>query len=178
MMERDDISVVLEGLYPDFARQFSFDLLAATFQSAPYNKFRVFDRMVDDVTQIISYKEREDFFSMLVSEFVTYMEMVKSGNTERSLSYTDIEGQQHILPSVKAVAIYMIDVDMPKLMPHLDEEYVKSFRMPEILPAGRMCMTNGVSFSSQSRPCSSYLFPDRYVLPCCSSSHYSPRFYI
>ena len=147
MMERDDISLVLEGLYPDFSDHFSLDLLEATFQDTSYRKFRIFDRIVYGNPALISYKEREKSFTMQVCEFVTYLKMKQSGATGGSLDYTDEDGAKKTIASVKDVTIYMIDVDLTTKMPQLDRHYTGCFRMPEILPGGQMCMTNGVSCS-------------------------------
>ena len=97
MMERDDISLVLEGLYSDFSGHFSLDLLEATFQDTSYRKFRIFDRRVNGNPAIISYKEREKSFTMQVGEFVTYMKMKQSGATCGSLDYTDVDGAKRLL---------------------------------------------------------------------------------
>ena len=39
---------------------------------------------------------------------------------------------------------YMTDVDMPKVLHEVEEQYWRTFKIQEILPAGAWCMMNHV----------------------------------
>ena len=39
---------------------------------------------------------------------------------------------------------YMTDVDMPKVLHEVEEQYRRTFKIQEILPAGAWCMMNHV----------------------------------
>ena len=58
-------------------------------------------------------------------------------------SLVDAEGKAHSIDTEDTV-YYMTDVDMPKEMHEVEEQYWQTFKIREILPAGAWCMMNHV----------------------------------
>lgn len=75
LMERDDITVILEGLYDQSIDIPSFlDTLGRSFSDAPFAKFRQFSRQPSHVTGRIEYEEMDGFLAMDVStEYLDYL---------------------------------------------------------------------------------------------------------
>lgn len=63
--------------------------------------------------------------------------------------------------------IYMIDFDLPKLLPSLHEDFVKNFRLTSCLPGGDHCMMQSVN--AGGRP---FMGPNFYVTPPASFTHF------
>jgi len=61
----------------------------------------------------------------------------------------------------------MIDVDMKRLTPLLNENFLESFELPAVLPGGSHCMMNSVT--PDARP---FMGPNLYVTPPASFTHF------
>ena len=61
--------------------------------------------------------------------------------------FEDHLGKEHSL-RVWTSALYMIDVDIMRLMPVLNENFIESFELPAVLPGGSHCMMNSVRTKS------------------------------
>jgi hypothetical protein len=143
-MERDDITVVCEGLFGLMKNEEEFlESVERAFGDDPYHRFRQFDRVEEDGH--VSYNEHDGYISMKVSDFLSYLAILRDPATgDRLFSYVDATGSQQTIADALNVVYYMIDVDMPKFLHQLDEEYKQNFKMKEILPGGAWCMMNHV----------------------------------
>ena len=55
----------------------------------------------------------------------------------------DAEGKNHRIDAEDTV-YYMTDVDLPKVLQEVEEQYRRTLKIKEILPAGAWCMMNHV----------------------------------
>jgi hypothetical protein len=69
-------------------------------------------------------------------------------------------GQPVLELDVVKDVIYMIDLDMAKILPRTYDDFVENFKMKEILPGGKWCMMNALPASS--RP---FMGPNMYITP-------------
>lgn len=146
MMERDDITVISEGLIstsslnPDFR---DVDFFRAVLGEDYYHKFRRFDTIPDN-DGFQTCIEVDEMYSMQVGEYIRYLEKrrnIMAGNTkeDRSFSFVDHQGRAKEVDA-GASSLYMIDADINKVMPSLYVNFLESFRYPQILPGGTHCM--------------------------------------
>jgi hypothetical protein len=63
---------------------------------------------------------------------------------EPTFTFEDHLGKTHSV-GVGTSALYMIDVDMKRLTPLLNRNFLESFELPAVLPGGSHCMMNSVS---------------------------------
>jgi len=153
MHERDDITVISRGLLnmskvdPSL---WSLEYLRKCVGREFYHKFRRFDRIVDE-NGIETYTEKDTLYSMRFEDYVQYCERreshLKEGRAdveEPTFTFEDHLGKTHIL-GVWSSALYMIDVDIKRLTPLLNENFLNSFELPAVLPGGSHCMMNSVS---------------------------------
>lgn len=61
----------------------------------------------------------------------------------------------------------MIDVDMKRLTPLLNQNFLESFELPAVLPGGSHCMMNSVTPDAQP-----FMGPNLYVTPPASFTHF------
>jgi hypothetical protein len=54
----------------------------------------------------------------------------------------------------------MLDLDMIKMLPRAYDEFVREFKIPEIIPGGKHCLMNAVN--SNGRP---FMGPNIYMTP-------------
>ena len=146
MMQRDDITVVSEGLFPRARMdKFSPHFILKDTMDQFYHKFRQFKRV--EVDGLVTYHELDGYLSMRVSKFFAYQELrwrLQNGGTEDSrFTYEDDEGKCHVI-DVSDNIIYMVDVEMSTYTPHLDCHFKKYFELEEALPGGEWCMMNSV----------------------------------
>ena len=94
LMERDDITVICEGLYDhthfinaDYMKDFLYDL-GYNFGTIPYAKFRQFKRIVTNTTddrtvknkEYVTYEEVDGYRSMnVLSEYIPYLQQTVFG---------------------------------------------------------------------------------------------------
>ena len=140
MMEKDDISVVSEGLIGPC--EIPLDAIRENFGEWPYHKFR---RFVRKSVNGFSFLEKQNgFVSMKLPDFVTYLRL-RQANKGAPFSFCDAGGKEHRIENVADVVLYMIDCDVPKFLPKLNEDYRDHFKIKKILPGGKFCMMNSVS---------------------------------
>jgi hypothetical protein len=65
---------------------------------------------------------------------------------EPTFTFEDHLGKTHSI-GVGTSALYMIDVDMKRLTPLLNRNFLESFELPAVLPGGSHCMMNSVSIA-------------------------------
>jgi hypothetical protein len=87
---------------------------------------------------------------MKVADYISYIRKRgavledEEDSTSRSFQFSDHLGKGHTIDVVDSV-LYMIDFDMVKLIPTLNEDFVSSFKLPGVLPGGSHCMMNCVN---------------------------------
>uniref|UniRef100_A0A7S4EEL1 DUF6824 domain-containing protein n=1 Tax=Pseudo-nitzschia australis TaxID=44445 RepID=A0A7S4EEL1_9STRA len=179
MYERDDITVISRGLLnmskvdPSL---WSLEYLRTCIGREFYHKFRRFDRTVDE-NGIVSNTEKDTLYSMRFEDYAQYCDnresYLKERNSDSSstveepeFTFEDHQGKTHTL-GVWTSALYMIDFDMNRLTPLLNENFLKSFELPAVLPGGSHCMMNSVT--ADARP---FMGPNLYVTPPASFTHF------
>lgn len=155
MMERDDITLVIEGLgegLHDLALGNIREQLGDEF----YHKFRRFDQVGPN-----EYMEVDGMLSMRLTKFMEYLERrrkylnrdyavddPKSSEVEATddcqFTFKDHKGKDQSINVVKTI-LYMIDFDIVKLLPKFHHHFSSSFKLPGIMPGGTHCMMNSVS---------------------------------
>lgn len=157
MYERDDITVISRGLLNTSKTDFSLWRLGYLRNCVGrefYHKFRRFDRVVDK-DGILSNTEKDTLYSMRFADYVEYCEkresywkglngVNSSGVEEPIFTFEDHKGKSHEI-GVWTTALYMIDVDMNRLLPLLNKNFLDSFELPAVLPGGSHCMMHSVS---------------------------------
>jgi hypothetical protein len=151
MMERNDITVISEGLVSTSSldpEYWKLEYLARVLKQEYYHKFRRFDTIKDD-DGFEKCIEVDGLHSMKVGDYIQYLierQKVFDGKetNEVSFSFVDHEGRKESIPDIGVSAIYMIDLDINKLLPNLYDNFMDSFRYPGVLPGGYHCMMNSV----------------------------------
>jgi len=87
----------------------------------------------------------------------------------KTFSFTDSYGEEKSV-NVNTEALYMIDVDLVKLLPQSFQDLQHNFKLPSILPGGNHCMMNAVNASG--RP---FMGPNLYITPPASFTHFHQR---
>lgn len=142
MMERHDVSVIMDGLLKNsFVERTHVDRLLTAFGSAVYHKFRLFDRKTDGRGKQY-FKERKRDAKMTIAEFRRYIHLVERGQSGQ-FEFTD-SNNKLCTADAKDTAVYMIDCDLSQFLPRVNAEYKSAFRLPEFLPGGAACMMNAV----------------------------------
>ncbi|GAX10199.1 hypothetical protein FisN_3Lh394 [Fistulifera solaris] len=156
LMARDDLVVVSEGLWnPAFEKLLRLEYLEAAFGNQVQHKFRMFSRKKEG-----GYAEKPEGLSMRAKDFFQYLKIkVGKEGVSRRFAFTDFKGKRHEI-DVDEVSIYMIDCDVPKILPLFYDKYVAHCKMPEILPGGEMCMMNAMN--REGRP---FMGPNLYIAP-------------
>ena len=85
---------------------------------------------------------------------------------EPQFTFLDATDKEHTI-SVGKTALYMIDVDMKRLMPWMYDNFQESFNLPSVLPGGSHCMMNPVT--PEARP---FMGPNLYITPPASFTHF------
>jgi hypothetical protein len=150
MLQRDDITVVAEGLLEGIRPELlGLEFMAQTVKD--HLRFRRYER--DSSGEYVTYEEKKGHLSMKLSDFLKYLKQRKkaldpsrNAQTETAFSFRDRE-----LKKVKVDVtdpLYLIDLDMPNRLPHLFAKFTQAVKIPEILPGGKWCMTNEVLCST------------------------------
>ena len=80
-MERDDITVVCEGLFSNLEKEKDFlEVVGRALGNEPHHKFRKFVRM-KEADDLYRYSECEGYTSMKVSDYLRYLNMVQAGGS-------------------------------------------------------------------------------------------------
>jgi len=176
MMERDDITVISEGLADEISPSlWTREYIEGCIGSEYHHKVRVFETISKKNglgRKTTELKEKSGWYSMKVSDYFQYLEQkrsVKSGSGKsgsNTFSFTDSEGKERVV-NVDKESLYMLDVDMVKLLPQLFEDVKHNFKLPGILPGGTHCMMNAVNVNG--RP---FMGPNLYISPPSSFTHF------
>jgi hypothetical protein len=145
MMQRDDVTLVSKGLVENLDEKYwDLEFIKEAYGETRYHRFRIFKRMSDG--SHVEAVER-GFLSMRICDFVDYLDMrdevLRQGSENKCFVFINGGGKQQMIDVVIDV-LYMIDVDMIKLLPCLYADFRFAFKMKEILPGGDWCLTNAV----------------------------------
>jgi len=179
MQERTDITVISRGLLnldkmdPDM---WHANYLKKVVGQEFYHKFRRFDRTIDK-NGIETYEEKDSLFSMRFGDYVDYCEQRKTflankaevsldQQDEPTFEFEDHMGNMHSV-GIATSALYMIDVDIKRLTPLLNKNFLDSFELPAVLPGGSHCMMNSVTPDAQP-----FMGPNFYMTPPASFTHF------
>jgi hypothetical protein len=133
LMERDDITVLCEGLLLGLStsgRKQFLEYVGQAFGNDPHHKFRRFERQ--DKDGVISYHECEGYVSMHIAEFLKYLDILyEEPGAADSFTLTNAKGKLETIAveDTKKHVFYMIDVDMPKNLVQLNDEYKQNFKV-------------------------------------------------
>ena len=161
VMERDDITVICEGLH-----DWSFDVqqflheFGCSFGDRSYEKFRQFMPRYDD-SGVLEYEEQDGYTTLNVKhEYLNYLARYVYGGSDFHSCEFDLQQTkssavvaEETLDSAvddagitdnQEPCIYMTDVEMATRFPSFDRLYKKKFKMEEILPGGNWCLMSHV----------------------------------
>ena len=158
MMERDDITVISEGLADSInSSLWTREYIEGCIGSEYHHKFRRFETKHVEGHPATQPTEKEGWYSMKISDYFDYLEKrhsVKSSalngteeeqrDVSKDFTFIDSGGREKTV-NVDNESLYMIDVDLVKLLPQAFEDFQNSFKLPGILPGGSHCMMNAVS---------------------------------
>ena len=167
MMERTDIAVVSEGIFNDKA--FVCDLASAednwchqirNFKSRMMTQ-QDFDSMRLGTQPLptsndypkMQFKHSEEVngnIAMKIEDYIRYLHQFNSVQDNKSKNHIftcskDKGGEMNQF-DVTCESLYMIDLDIKKLLPALFEDFEKSCHLPSLLPGGKHCMMNAVRY--------------------------------
>lgn len=155
MLERDDITMISRGFLNHSrmdASLWNLDNIAQVLRGEFYHKFRRFDRIVDE-QGFETFSEKDRLYSMRFADYARYYDqrmtytkaegLGTSHSGEATFTFLDHMNEEHSI-NVRTTALYMIDVDIKRLMPLLFQNFVDSFEMQAVLPGGSHCMMNSV----------------------------------
>ena len=152
LMERDDITVICEGLLPKLNGVSNLlDELLQRMWDRPYPKFRQFNRVQNG--DWVTYQERMDrHVIMRVDDYVRYLNIVM-GEDPSSKSFTfEEDGKEIHFEKATDVVFYLLDLSLSREFGSLFTQLNAHFKMPEILPGGDWCMQRYVSFGGTVFP--------------------------
>ena len=146
LMERDDITVISQGLVEPVkdVNEFLEALRLSYGGENPYHTFRRFDRVVKN--GYATYRERTDkHITMTMGEYVEYLTIRTTNAKDKRFVYSNLDGTVEIIEDATAVVFYLLDLDLTQYFGKFNESFRESHKMKEILPAGAWCMLSHVS---------------------------------
>jgi hypothetical protein len=157
MLQRDDITVVAEGLLEGMTPGLlSLEYMAGAVKD--HQRVRKYKRETSG--DYITYEEKKGHLSMKLSDFLEYLKQRKqalnpspNAKTETSFSFKDRELKEVEVDVTDP--LYLIDMDMPNRLPHLFAKFSQAVKIPEILPGGEWCMMNEVQYLLN--PCGDFM---------------------
>lgn len=158
MMQRDDITVISDGLAHGLeSKLYSFESVVDRCGSQYVHKIRKFSKVKRGTTKAgEAYRFSGVTLSMKVDDYAKYlvfqhdvMEKTKNGGSDVKNMYTkfhfvDHEGKRKTVDVMESV-LYLLDLDVGKLLPELHRDLYANFELPGCLPGGAHCMMNSVS---------------------------------
>eukprot|EP00956_Cyclotella_meneghiniana_P028198 scaffold64965_cov79-Cyclotella_meneghiniana.AAC.16 len=170
MMERDDITVISEGL----ADEFDLSLLGETYVESRlgsqfHHKVKEFRKTTSipcgiPTGEIVGQYEEKGWHSMKFKDYFNYLSLKeKIMNSEESVAkdemftFKDSNGKDI---SIDISQSYLLDLDMVKFLPRAYENFTNNFKLSNILPGGAHCMMNAVNVNG--RP---FMGPNLYMTP-------------
>ena len=148
IMERDDLTIIMEGLVTNLCRKMAGlgllrKQLLLDIGNQTYHNIRRFDRA--KVGNFVKYTAKDAAVtSMTGKDYVNYLRLI--GESPMSpFAYRNDDGKKVQLKRAMDVAFYMKDVDMTRHLLKISAAFDSEFKMKEILPGGEWCATNSVS---------------------------------
>jgi hypothetical protein len=93
------------------------------------------------------YSEMDGDTAMKIEDYVRYLHTYNSVQDQKSndssFSCLNSKGDEMHF-DVSSQSLYMIDLDLRKLLPETFEDFSRSFRLPSLLPGGKHCLMNAV----------------------------------
>jgi hypothetical protein len=151
-MERDDVTVVSTGIVSSPGlnpEKWSVRYISNVLNDQYLHKIRRFDIVVNG--DLRSCSECDTMLSMKAVDYNRYIvqrERVKDNpTTNKYMEYVDFEGTVLSL-NVETTLLYLIDLDVGKMLPDRYAEFKTHMRLPEVLPGGAHCMMSAVCMRS------------------------------
>ena len=124
-------------------REVFLDVVGRALGNEPHHKFRKFVRRKEE-DNFYRYSECEGYTSMKVADYLRYLNMHQAGGSDnKRFTFVDAEGKTHSIDTEDTV-YYTTDVDLPKVLHEVEDQYRRTFKIEEILTAGAWCMMNHV----------------------------------
>ena len=145
-MERDDITVVCEGLLPcKLDQEALLEDLLRLMGDQRYPVFRQFDRRENN--GIATYHEKTDrYVSMKISDYVRHLTMLAGDNTnDNTFSYENEHGELETMERATDSIFYLLDMPTSNFTNSTLHAITSKLKMSEILPGGEWCLFQYVS---------------------------------
>jgi len=166
-LSNDHITVISLGLINQNALNSKlWDLRTIQKESGSrvHHKFKRYTK-----TNPAVYSEMDDLLEGPMGTFVDYLgahvNHLENDTTEESSFGFRTEKGEPIQVNSKEV-IYMLDLDLPRILPRHFSEFSRNFKLHEIMPGGDWCMMNAIPQSA--RP---FMGPNCYVTPGGAYTH-------
>ena len=94
------------------------------------------------------FEETDGFLNMKISDFIDYLKNrfnVQEGDKDSIFSFHPLKSEHEVAIDINNTCLYMIDLDMVKLLAQWYEDFLNTFKLTSVLPGGRHCMMNAVS---------------------------------
>jgi len=170
MMERDDVTVISEGLVTPSKLYDStsglLDYFSDVLHDEYYHKIRRYD--IVTVNGMCKCSEKDNVLSMKACEYVKYLRQrmlvlgeKSTSEEEKEMSFKDHKGAHHSI-NVETTVLYLFDLEIGKLLPKMYLDFIESMRMPGVLPGGTHCMMSAVCIKQllRTKLCARYCTPD------------------
>ena len=114
------------------------------------------NRIVENIAENAPYfHEVDGFLRMKISDFIDYLEKRSKidDKDDPNFTFSTFDKKDDVTVNVNDTGLYMVDLDVVKLLPRCYDNFMKTFRLTSLLPGGDHCMLNAVSTSiMQSLP--------------------------
>jgi hypothetical protein len=155
LLERNDITVICEGLYDPVTDVKPFlRALGDHFGDVPYDQFRHFTRRSSQDTGFTEYEEEDGYLVLDVkTEYFNYLARYVYGahdfdsctfDLQKPVKTTGKTNKSNSVDNNLNQCIYMTDVAMREHFPEFDQKYKDAFKMKDFLPAGNSCLMKQV----------------------------------
>ncbi|KAL7579289.1 hypothetical protein ACA910_013969 [Epithemia clementina (nom. ined.)] len=172
MLECDHVTVISEGLLNTEALDselWDFNTIERTAGDRSHHKFKRFVKNQDNPALFVETDH------MLEGRIGTYMEYLnrreKFQSKKHDIDSSDLDfrgpGGTRVQIDAQCDVIYMIDFDLPRILPRHSDDFTENFKLSEILPGGKWCMMN--SLPKSARP---FMGPNLYVTPGGAYTHF------
>ena len=137
MMERDDITVVSEGLIDEIDKNvFTFKAINNEAGILEHNKFHLFEKIKQGI-----YSEIDGDYVMTISDYINYLENRNKNYVLRGT--VNGEKVEKRVNGAKTV-IYLTDFEMKDTLRSMKLDFKKKFKLPGLMPGGSHCMLESV----------------------------------
>jgi hypothetical protein len=152
MMERDDVTVVSTGIVSSPGlnpEKWSVRYISNVLNDQYLHKIRRFDIVVDG--DLRSCYECDTMLCMRAVDYNRYIvqreRVMENPTTNKHMEYVDSKGTTLFL-NVETCLLYIIDLDIGRMLPDRYADFKTHMRLPEVLPGGSHCMMSAVCMRS------------------------------